>query len=84
MEATIRISINELTPDFVKKLKMLLNKDQEIELTINPVGDFGLNNKESKEEYIQRIQEALTNLSNGKFVAFSEQELDEFSENLLS
>lgn len=84
MEATIRISINELTPDFVKKLKMLLNKDQEIVLTISPVGDFGLNKKETKEEYIQRIQESLINLSNGRSVAFSEQELDEFSENLLS
>ena len=83
MEATIRISLNELTPDFINRLKSFISNDQEIELTINPVNDFGLNRKETKEEYINRIQLALKNLSEGKSVSFSEEELDEFSESQL-
>ncbi len=82
MEATIKLTLNELTPGFIKELKGLFNNEQEIELTIEPLNDFGLNKKETKEDYLKRINQTLENLEKGKSLSFSEEELDEYSEKL--
>ncbi len=62
METVIRIRSNELTPDFLNKIKALFSKDEELEISISPVSDFGLNKKESREEYVNRINLAIKNL----------------------
>jgi hypothetical protein len=82
MYATIRISLNELTPDFIDDLKRLFKENEEIELTIGRVNDFGLNRKETKEEYLTRISRVLQNLEKGRSVSFSEDELDKYANQL--
>ncbi len=62
METVIRIRSNELTPDFLNKIKALFNKEEELEISISPVSDFGLNKKESREEYVNRVNLAIRNL----------------------
>jgi len=83
MEATIRLTLDELTPVFIEELKGLFKNDQAIKLIIEPINDFGLNKKEAKEEYLKRINQVLKNLEKGKSVSFSEAEFDEFSEALV-
>lgn len=82
MDATIRISLNELTPDFIDDLKRLFKENEEIELTIGRVNDFGLNRKETKEEYLTRIAQVLQSLEKGRSVSFSEDELDKYANQL--
>lgn len=82
MDATIRISLNELTPDFIDDLKRLFKENEEIELTIGRVNDFGLNRKETKEEYLTRIAQILQSLEKGRSVSFSEDELDKYANQL--
>ncbi len=82
MDATIRISLNELTPAFIDDLKKLFKGNEEIELTIAPVNDFGLNSKETKEEYLSRIDSVLQNLEKGRSISFSEDELDHYANQL--
>jgi len=62
METVIRIRSKELTPDFLNKIKALFNKEEELEISISPVSDFGLNKKESRKEYVNRINLAIKNL----------------------
>jgi len=62
METVIRIRSNELTPDFLNKIKALFSKDEELEISISPVSDFELNKKESREEYVNRVNMAIRNL----------------------
>jgi len=62
METVIRIRSNELTPDFLNKIKALFSKDEELEISISPVSDFELNKKESREEYVTRVNLAIRNL----------------------
>jgi len=82
MNATIKMSLNELTPGFISDLRKIFKDDQKLLLTIEPAGDFGLNIKESREEYIQRINRVLKKLEAGKSISFSDDEFDEFVEKL--
>lgn len=82
MDATFRISLSELTPGFIADLKSIFSEKQEMKVTIEPVNDFGLNRKETKEEYFRRINEVLGNLEKGRSVAYSEKEFEQFVENL--
>jgi hypothetical protein len=82
MEATIRISLNELTPAFIDDLKRLFKGSEELELTIGPSNDFGLKRKETREEYLNRIDRVLDNLEKGRFTSFSEEELGEYANRL--
>jgi len=82
MDATFRISLSELTPGFIADLRSIFRENQEVNVTIEPVNDFGLNRRETKEEYFMRINEVLKNLEEGRSVAYSEEEFDQFVENL--
>ena len=82
MNAVFRISLSELTPGFITDLKKIFREDQKLELTIEPVNDFGLNQKESKEAYFKRINQALKNIEKHRSVSFSEVEFDELVEKL--
>jgi hypothetical protein len=77
METIIRIKPSELTPDFINKLKALLKNDQEVEISISSVSDFGLTKKESQKEYEDRLNRAIKNLEENKdTVSFSEDEFE--------
>ncbi len=79
MEATIKLKLNEITPDFIKNLKTLFGSDKQVQITIQSLADHKLNTKETKEEYFARINNTLRKLQEGKAIYFSEQELDEYA-----
>lgn len=85
METVIRIRSNELTPDFLNKIKALFNKEEELEISISPISDFGLNKKESREEYVNRINLAIKNLDKRTGnVSLSESEFENLTNDLLA
>lgn len=85
METVIRIRSNELTPDFLNKIKALFNKEQELEISISAVSDFGLNKKESREEYVKRVNMAIKNLEKKKdVVSLSENDFEDLTTDLLA
>ena len=85
METVIRIRSNELTPDFLNKIKALFNKEEELEISISPITDFGLNKKESREEYVNRINLAIKNLDKRTGnVSLSESEFENLTNDLLA
>jgi hypothetical protein len=85
METVIRIRTNELTPDFLNKIKALFNKEEELEISISPVSDFGLNKKESREEYVSRINKAIRNLDKQTSnVSLSDSDFENLTNDLLA
>ncbi|MEP7168901.1 MAG: hypothetical protein ABI855_05975 [Bacteroidota bacterium] len=78
METSFRIKLSELDTDIIKIIKQLFKKDREITLTISSSTDFDLNKAESKQEYLSRLKKAIKNLDEGKGVAFTEEELNQF------
>ena len=77
METIFRIKPNELTLDFLEKVKTLFNDENVIEISITPVSDFGLTKKESRKEYKNRVSKAIKNLeTNRNTVSFSEDEFE--------
>ena len=48
METIFRIKPNELTLDFLDKVKTLFGNEDVIEISISPVSDFGLTKKEGR------------------------------------
>lgn len=80
MESTFQIKILELDSNFIEGIKKLFGNEREIQITVSSSTDFGLNIKESNEEYFNRLETALKNLKEKKnVVSLSEDELDEFS-----
>ncbi len=85
METAIRIKSNELTPDFLKKIKALFSKEEELEISISPVSDFGLNKKESREEYVNRVNLAIRNLDKQTdTISLSDSEFENLTNDLLA
>jgi len=85
METVIRIRTNELTPDFFNKIKALFNKEEELEISISPVSDFGLNKKESREEYVNRVNKAIRNLDKQTSnVSLSDSDFENLTNDLLA
>jgi hypothetical protein len=84
METIIRIKTNELTPDFLNKIKALFKNEETLEISISPVSDFGLTKKESKKAYKERVINAIKNLESKKnIVTFSDKEFESLSKDLL-
>ena len=85
METIIRIKPNELTPDFLNKIKALFKNEKALEIAISPVSDFGLTKKESRKTYINRINKAIENLeANKDTVSFSDNEFEILTNDLLN
>ena len=77
METIIKIKPSELTLDFIDKIKTLFRNEEEIEISISSVSDFGLTNKESQKRYEERVRKAIKNLERNKdTVSFSENEFE--------
>jgi len=85
METTIKISPNELTPSWLKKVKALFEDEEKLEITIKPVHNFNFKLNENKEEYFSRINSAILNLeSNKDTITFSKEEYENLIENLMN
>jgi hypothetical protein len=85
METIIRIKTSDLTPDFLNKIKTLFKNEESLEISITPVSDFGLTKKESQEEYIKRVNDAIGNLEGKKdTIGFSQGEFESLTIDLLS
>lgn len=83
METIFRIKPEELTIDFLDKLKTLFQNEGVIEISISPMSDFGLTKKEGKKEYQNRVNKAIRNLEeNNNVISFSEDELDALAKDL--
>jgi hypothetical protein len=77
MESSFTVKVSELDGDFVKILKRLFKNDREITITVSSATDFGLNEVETKEQYIARIERALKNVESGKGLNYSEKEIED-------
>lgn len=84
METIIRIKPSELTIDILNNIKALFKNEGEIEISISPVSDFGLQKKESQKMYINRLNKAIENLeSNKNTISLSEDEFEALSNDLM-
>ena len=83
METVLRIKVSDLDADFIKVIKTLFKKDREIEITVSSASDFGLNQTETKEEYITRILKAANNVANGNVVSFTEDEFEKVTDQFI-
>ena len=77
-----RIQSGEV-PKLTALLKTLLSKEEEIEVTVKPTQEPKAREKESKQEYWDKIDRAINNLEQGEnVVSFTEEELEEYSNKL--
>ncbi len=85
METVLRIKVSDLDADFIKAIKTLFKKDREIEITVSSASDFdfGLNQTETKEEYIARILKAANNVERGNVVSLTEDEFEKVTEQFI-
>lgn len=84
METIIRIKQDELNLDFLNTIKAMFKNEEELEISISPVFDFGLTKKENPKMYINRLNKAIENLESKKnTVSLSEEEFDALSNNLM-
>jgi len=83
METTIRISPDELTPAWIKKIKTLFENEEKLEIIIRPLQGNSAVTAESREEYITRINNAIRNLDqdNGT-ITLTRDEFEKLTENL--
>jgi hypothetical protein len=85
METIIRIKSNELTIDFLDRIKELFKNENALEISISPVPDFGLTKKEGHKAYTDRINKAIDNLESRRgTIAFSEDEFKSLTNDLLN
>ena len=83
METTIRIRRDELTLEFLNKIKILFKNDEALEFVISPISDFGLSKKESPELYENRLNKAIENLENKRnTISLSESEFESLTKDL--
>ena len=83
METIFRIKPNELTLDFLDKVKTLFRNEEVIEISISPVSDFGLTKSEGRKGYEDRVNRAIKNLEGNKdTVSFSEDEFESLTNDL--
>jgi hypothetical protein len=85
METTIRISPNELTPAWLKKVKALFENENELQITIRPLTRSDLIVNESREEYKTRVNRAIDNIESGKdVISLSASQFDKLADQLLN
>jgi hypothetical protein len=85
METTIRLSPNELTPAWLKKVKALFENENELQITIKPLKRSNLTVNESGEEYMTRVNRAIDNIELGEdVVSISAAEFDKVPDQLLN
>ncbi len=73
MDTTFVLNKEELTVDFLNKIKMLFSKSSVLQISVSDSEDFGLNYKETKTEYQNRLKKAMNDVNK---ISFSENEFD--------
>ncbi|NLA49664.1 MAG: hypothetical protein GX876_09410 [Bacteroidales bacterium] len=66
METTIRISPEELTSEWLKRVKALFEDEDSLEITIRPASVPTSEVNEDSTAYFSRINNAIDNLESGK------------------
>ena len=73
MDTTFVLKKEELTIDFLEKIKVLFSKATVLQISVCEAEDFGLNKKETKAEYETRLTKAINDVNK---ISFSENEFD--------
>jgi hypothetical protein len=94
---TISLEVSDKTADLIKrmneeelkklkeKLELYVSNPEELEISISPVFDFGLNKKESREEYVNRVNKAIRNLDKQTSnVTLSDSDFENLTNDLLA
>ena len=76
MVTTFRVNINDLNENFFDTLKKFFINERELEIIVKPSTDFNLNKPETKDEYENRILNAIKNIENGNVVEFTLEEFE--------
>ena len=86
MEATFSIKANEFDEDLFKHIKGLLTRKKDLVVTISIGEEYskGILRNETREEYFTRLDNAIKNFNSGYGKSFNEEELDNFSKQLLN
>ncbi|HEX5150019.1 MAG TPA: hypothetical protein VFW07_01150 [Parafilimonas sp.] len=86
MEATFSIKASEFDEALFEYIKGLLKRKEDLIVTIS-IGEQsskGFLRNETRKEYFDRLDKAIKNLNSGYGKSFSEEELDNFSKQLLN
>ncbi len=84
MVTTLNLTPDELTVELLEQIKQMFSASKHIEIEIRSLSENSLYDKETKEEYKERILKAIDNVENKKkIVAFTENEFTELTDNLL-
>lgn len=83
MNTSFTLKLSELDANFLAIVKSAFKNEREVKIDISSTEDFGLNEPETKEEYIARILKAKANLEAGKGIEYTEAELNELYINVL-
>ena len=83
MESTFIIARSELNKNFLTGIKSLFKDSRMLQITVSDSEDFGLYDKETREEYFTRLEKANENLNNGtNVIEFSSEEFEELVEKM--
>jgi hypothetical protein len=79
MDAVIKVSSSEFDEELFKKIKSLIKKIGNAEVTIAVTNKTeNLFRNESKKEYWDRLNKSVTDIEEGKGVVFTMDELEEY------
>lgn len=86
MDAVFRIKGSEFDEKFFKQIQSFLKWKDNLEITIaiSEEQSKGILRKESREEYFDRLDKAISNLNGGSGVSFTGEEFEDFSKQLLN
>ena len=73
MRTHIVLKKEELNQDLLDHIKSLFKNADELEISIAASDDFDLNQKETQEEYVDRLEKAMNEVENKK-ISFPEDE----------
>ena len=73
MRTHIVLKKEELNQDLLDHIKSLFKNADELEISIEASEDFDLNQKETQEEYVDRLEKAMNEVENKK-ISFPEDE----------
>ena len=73
MRTHIVLKKDELNQDLLDHIKSLFKNADELEISIAAYEDFDLNQRETQEEYVDRLEKAMNEVENKK-ISFPEDE----------
>ena len=83
METSFHIKLSELNTDFLKALKSLFKKEEDIEISLT-VKPSDLAKDKRVKAYFKKLDASLNNVEKGNVISFSPSEFDKMNRKLLS